>query len=174
MEYLEANLYIAVSGQTALSSTDTGSGPAPLNAPTQLTLDTQTQMTAAGLANDELHHIELLRGAITQAGGTPIAQPQIDYSAGAPCQSLRRPVPGRRAAVYRRGKQRLCRCRTVPGQQHLDAHNSGADSSVPRHSTWVRSATSAHCKASCLRPSTRWISRRMDHRTSSPSRRRPT
>ncbi len=82
LEYLEANLYIAVSGQSTLSTTDTGGGPAPLNAPSQLTLDTQTQMTAVGLAMDELHHIELLRGAITEMGGTPIEQPQIDYSAG--------------------------------------------------------------------------------------------
>ena len=82
LEYLEANLYIAVSGQSSLSATDTGGGPTPMNAPSKLTLDTQTQMTAVGLAMDELHHIELLRGAITSAGGTPIEQPQIDYSAG--------------------------------------------------------------------------------------------
>ena len=83
LEYLEANLYIAVSGQTALSSTDTGSGAGTImNAPSQLQLDAQTQATAAGLAADELHHIELLRGAITQAGGTPISQPTIDYSMG--------------------------------------------------------------------------------------------
>lgn len=82
LEYLEANLYIAVSGQAGLSTADTGGGPAPLNTPAKLTLDTQTQLTAVGLAMDELHHIELLRGAITEMGGTPIEQPQIDYSAG--------------------------------------------------------------------------------------------
>ena len=83
LEYLEANLYIAVSGQTALSSTDTGSGAGTImNAPGQLQLDAQTQATAAGLAMDELHHIELLRSAITAAGGIPISQPAIDYSMG--------------------------------------------------------------------------------------------
>ena len=70
LEYLEANLYIAVSGSSALSTTDTGGGPTPLNAPTKLTLDAQTQLTAVGLAMDELHHIELLRSAITEMGGT--------------------------------------------------------------------------------------------------------
>ncbi len=83
LEYLEANLYIAVSGQPALSATDTGSSAGTvMNAPGQLQLDTQTQATAVGLAMDELHHIELLRGAITQAGGVPISQPNIDYSMG--------------------------------------------------------------------------------------------
>ena len=82
LEYLEANLYLAVSGSISLSAADTGGGPAPIGAPSKLQLDTQTQATAAGLALDELHHIELLRMAITAAGGTPIMQPQIDYSMG--------------------------------------------------------------------------------------------
>jgi len=84
LEFLEANLYIAVSGSAALTSAETGGGPAPENAPTMLagTLDASTQAVAAALAADETHHIQDLISAITSLSGTPITQPQIDYSAG--------------------------------------------------------------------------------------------
>ena len=81
LEYLEANLYIAVTGSAPLSVGD-GVGTI-LNAPGKLNfLDAQTMDTALNLAADELHHIELLRALIFQLGGTPVNQPTIDYSAG--------------------------------------------------------------------------------------------
>ena len=82
LEFLEANLYIAVSGAPALSTTMVNGGKAPINVPTGITLDAQTKATAAGLAADETHHISTLIAAIMGQGGTPIAQPAIDYRAG--------------------------------------------------------------------------------------------
>lgn len=80
LEYLEANLYISVSGQPPLPP---GYGVGQIeHAPGKLKLDTQTLDTAANLAIDETHHIALLRETIFELGGTPINQPPIDYSAG--------------------------------------------------------------------------------------------
>ena len=77
LEYLEANLYAAVSGMTPPS----GGGPVT-NAPTQLTLDAQTMATATGLYMDEMAHIQTLQNAIKSMGGTSITQPAIDLSSG--------------------------------------------------------------------------------------------
>ena len=77
LEYLEANLYAAVSGMTPPS----GGGPVT-GAPTQLTLDAQTMATATGLYTDEMAHIQTLQSAIKAMGGTSISQPAIDLSAG--------------------------------------------------------------------------------------------
>ena len=77
LEFLEANLYAAVTGMTPPSG-----GPGVTNAPAKLNLDAQTMATAIGLYNDETHHIALLQSAITSLGGTPITQPAIDLSAG--------------------------------------------------------------------------------------------
>ncbi len=81
LEYLEANLYLAVSGMAPLTAY-LGAGAAITGLPGKLSLDAITQATAANLANDEMHHIELLRTLIFQLGGTPINQPVIDYSLG--------------------------------------------------------------------------------------------
>ena len=81
LEYLECNLYLAVSGQTPLT-TYLGAGAQITGLPKALNFDAVTQATAANLALDELHHIELLRVAIFELGGTPINQPVIDYSLG--------------------------------------------------------------------------------------------
>ncbi len=94
LEYLEANFYLSVSGGAALSPSDTSGtaagapggavidGMTPSNLPGTLALDGPTQALAAALAADEVAHIQLLRSAITSNGGSPIAQPAIDYSAG--------------------------------------------------------------------------------------------
>ncbi len=81
LEYLEANLYIAVSGSPSLLPIE-GAGAPITGLPGQLKLDPQTLATAANLAADERHHIDTLRSAIVALGGTPIAQPPIDYSLG--------------------------------------------------------------------------------------------
>lgn len=76
LEFLEANLYAAASAQTPPA------GGSVTGAPTGLVLDAQTAATALGLYEDEMHHIALLQSAITSLGGTPIAQPAIDFTAG--------------------------------------------------------------------------------------------
>jgi hypothetical protein len=83
LEYLEANLYIAVSGSSPLTAEETGPGAGTVTgAPSKLQFDAQTQDTAANLALDERRHILTLRTAIEGLGRTPISQPPIDYSLG--------------------------------------------------------------------------------------------
>ncbi len=81
LEYLEANLYISVSGSAPLTG-QFGAGAPITGAPGKLNLDAQTQATFENLALDETHHIEVLHGIILQLGGTPIVQPAIDYTLG--------------------------------------------------------------------------------------------
>ncbi len=80
-EYLEANLYIAVTGSQPLTAY-LGAGAPTLGLPSPISFDAQTLATVQNLVADETHHIELLRAAIFQLGGTPINQPMIDYSLG--------------------------------------------------------------------------------------------
>ena len=83
LEYLEANLYIAVSGSAPLTLLETGANPGTVSGlPPQLPFDAQTKETAANLALDERRHIDTLRTTITTLGGKPISQPAIDYSLG--------------------------------------------------------------------------------------------
>ena len=82
LEYLEANFYLNVSAGTTLSATDMGTGAvAAVGLPGKLALDAPTLAVAQALAADETHHVELLRSTITTLGGTPIAQPLINYAA---------------------------------------------------------------------------------------------
>ncbi len=81
-EYLEANLYLAASGQPALTAYLGGGAQVIGLPPSPLSFDAITGATVANLAMDEMHHIELLRVAIFQLGGTPINQPVIDYTLG--------------------------------------------------------------------------------------------
>ncbi len=87
LEYLEANLYISVSGGTPLSELSyqglgLGGSTAIKGLPNKLNLDAITMATAQNLASDEVRHIGVLRAAILGLGGTPIDQPVIDYSLG--------------------------------------------------------------------------------------------
>lgn len=82
LEYLEANFYAFAATGSGLSAADMGSGGvAPTGAPGKLPLDANTLAIANALALDEKNHVELLRAAITSLGGTPIAQPLINYAA---------------------------------------------------------------------------------------------
>ncbi len=81
LEYLECNLYLSATGQGTVTTLEGGGAPIK-GAPGKLTLDTQTFATAANLAADERRHIEVLRAAIVDLGGTPILQPAIDYTLG--------------------------------------------------------------------------------------------
>lgn len=82
LEYLEANFYsICATGNpisTSLSGTPTG---AITGSPGKLSLDATTLALALALTTDEQDHINDLRIAITQLGGTPVAQPAINYAA---------------------------------------------------------------------------------------------
>ena len=81
LEYLEAQLYISVSGAAPLSG-GLGIGAPITGLPGRLPLDPVTLATFTNLASDETQHITLLRAVIFQLGGTPINQPAIDYSVG--------------------------------------------------------------------------------------------
>lgn len=81
LEYLEANLYINVSGSTPLTQ-DLGAGARVTGLPGRLNLDPVTLATFQNLSSDETRHITLLRAAIYELGGTPINQPAIDYTVG--------------------------------------------------------------------------------------------
>ena len=81
LEYLEANLYISVSGSDPIPNGFGGGAPIT-GAPGKLNLDAQTLATFQNLALDETHHIELLRTLIYQLGATPINQPALDYTLG--------------------------------------------------------------------------------------------
>ena len=81
LEYLECNLYLAVSGGGTLTAAE-GAGAPIMGLPNPLNLDPQTMATAQNLAADERRHIDTLRVAIAGLGGVPINQPPIDYSLG--------------------------------------------------------------------------------------------
>ena len=81
LEYLEANLYINVTGSAPLTSY-LGAGAPVTGLPGALKLDPQTLATFQNLVSDETRHITLLRELIFQLGSTPINQPAIDYSLG--------------------------------------------------------------------------------------------
>jgi hypothetical protein len=81
LEYLEANFYLYGSTGSGLSSTYTNGGPAPTGAPTGITFDSYTLSVIKALAQDEMNHIEQIQATITALGGTPIAQPAINYAA---------------------------------------------------------------------------------------------
>ena len=81
-EYLESNFYLIASTGSGLSAADMGTGAvAPTGTPGQLPLDATTLALAQALSQDERNHVELLRAAITNLGGTPIPQPLINYAA---------------------------------------------------------------------------------------------
>jgi len=82
LEYLEANFYLLVSTGSGLSTADMGTGAGKITgAPAKLTLDSATMAVAQALAQDEKNHVELLRNTITTLGGTPVAQPAINFAA---------------------------------------------------------------------------------------------
>ena len=84
LEYLEANFYLFVSTGAGLTAAQNGGGVAPENAPPKLPLDASTLAVVNGLALDEVNHIHDLQSAITSLGGTPIAQPLINFAANGP------------------------------------------------------------------------------------------
>ena len=93
LEYLEANLYYFVSTGNPIpasySGTPTGAATLPPTALfTAVQADPASKLLAGALAQDELNHINDLRNAITSLGGTPIAQPALNYAAHGPVTTV--------------------------------------------------------------------------------------
>jgi Ferritin-like domain len=81
-EYLQANFYSIVATGNPISATLSGTPTGALaGSPGKLNLDVTTLALANALAQDEANHITQLRTAITSLGGTPVAQPAINYGA---------------------------------------------------------------------------------------------
>ena len=80
-EYLESILYTNVTGSAPLSP-GLGAGAPVTGLPGKLNLDPVTLATFENLVSDEPKHVTLLRAVIFQLGGTPISQPELDYTAG--------------------------------------------------------------------------------------------
>lgn len=97
-EFLEAEFYsygangmslAAAVAASAAASTPTISNPPVITAsnvtnPPSVSLPSTNneQAIAMALFQDEAHHVATLQQAITQLGGTPITEPNIDFSAG--------------------------------------------------------------------------------------------
>ena len=81
LEYLEANFYLYASTGSGLPSANTEGGVTPENPPVGITFDANTLSVIQALAKDEINHVALLQSAISSLGGTPIAQPLINFGA---------------------------------------------------------------------------------------------
>jgi hypothetical protein len=83
LEYLEANFYSFMSTGSPISSSVALAGAGAITGlpSTKPTLDATTLALVTALAKDELNHIQLLQGAISSLGGTPIPQPAINFAA---------------------------------------------------------------------------------------------
>ena len=83
LEYLEAEFYLRAASGSGLSSTDAGTGAGTVTGGAQVNFATAAYASYANLiAQDELNHVRLLRAALTAAGATPVARPNIDLTAG--------------------------------------------------------------------------------------------
>lgn len=79
LEYLEATFYNYLVTGRDIDSGLVGGGPAPQNAPAQITFaNQQTADLFAELAYDEISHVQALRSALN---GVAIARPQINFAA---------------------------------------------------------------------------------------------
>ena len=82
LEYLEASFYLYITTGAGLSTADQGGTAATITGGAQVTFtDPNVTALAQELAADEQAHVEFLRGAITQAGSTPVACPSLNLAA---------------------------------------------------------------------------------------------
>ena len=83
LEYLEAEFYLRAASGNGLSSADAGTGAGTVTGGSMVPWATSAIQSYANLiAQDELNHVRLLRAALTAAGATPVARPNIDLTAG--------------------------------------------------------------------------------------------
>ena len=81
LEYFEANFYTFVTTGGGLQSTAQGTNPGTVTGGAKVTFVNPIVASAANqLATDEQEHVNLLRNAITAAGGTPISMPTINLA----------------------------------------------------------------------------------------------
>ncbi len=84
LEYLEADFYMRAATGSGIPDADRLGGPVATAASgTQVKfLAPFFQQIANELAQTELQHVRAIQATIKAAGGTPVAMPQIDYTAG--------------------------------------------------------------------------------------------
>jgi hypothetical protein len=81
LEYLEAEFYLRAATGSGLSATDAGSGAGTVTGGSQVNFSSSAvAQYAAEIAQDELNHVRFLRSALTSAGATPVARPNIDFT----------------------------------------------------------------------------------------------
>jgi len=81
LEYLEAEFYLRATTGQGLPPEDLGAYPGPVTVPSQTRVNFTNpdfQGYAEDIARDEKHHVEFLRAAIKELGGTPVDRPAID------------------------------------------------------------------------------------------------
>ena len=87
LEYLEAEFYLYAATGSGLTATDAGTGAGTTTTPSVKKVNFATQSIAqyaVEIAQDELNHVRFLRSALTSAGATPVARPNIDLTFFAP------------------------------------------------------------------------------------------
>ncbi len=81
LEYLEASFYLLAATGSGIPAASQGTSPGTVTGGSQVPF-TPTQGVlqeyANEIAQDELNHVNYLRGAIAQFGGTPVDMPNID------------------------------------------------------------------------------------------------
>ena len=84
LEFLGAEYYLNGLTGSGVPSSIAGSSAGTVTGAAQVPglSGTPFAAIAADFAQDELAHIQLLQGAITSLGGTPVSRPAIDFTAG--------------------------------------------------------------------------------------------
>ena len=81
LEYLEAEFYLRAVTGNGLATADIGTSPGAVTGGTQVTFQTPAiQQYAVEIAGHEQLHVQTLRAAIKNAGGTPVDRPAIDFT----------------------------------------------------------------------------------------------
>lgn len=85
-EYFEAEFYLRAATGAGLPTSLIGSNPGAVTATTLTKVPTNGNTAQQNIINEiaytEQQHIAALRSAITNAGGTPISRPALNYDAG--------------------------------------------------------------------------------------------
>jgi hypothetical protein len=85
LEYLEAEFYLRAATGAGLPSSLRGTGAGTVNVASNTKVNfgsTLLQDLANEIAQQEVQHIQAIQATITAKGGTPVAAPNLDYTAG--------------------------------------------------------------------------------------------